>query len=142
MRAFLAVLFLCGALSFSAAWGQSRGEELDRRMQQIEAQLDAMDGQMDRIHRTADPAERGELLAAHARAWRAAAAAVRELGRVFTPQMRAMMAGSEEIPSAERMMLAHDLMARRLSIMGHMIQQAVEQVTTGASPREPGKGGN
>ncbi len=140
MRALAAAL-LCTVLGLPAALGQPRSQELDRRMQQIEARLDGMEAQMKRIQGTADPAERQKLLAAHARAWRETAAAVRELSRAFSPQMRAMMGGSERIVSAERMMLAHDLMSRRVSIMERMMEQAMEQSMGHFNPDVPGSAG-
>ena len=52
---------------------------------------------------------------------------VRELDRAFSPQMRAMMGGGSQIISAERMMLAHDLMARRIALMERPTEQVMEQ---------------
>ena len=138
MRTVLAVAF-CSALALPAAWGQSAASDLDRRMQQIEAQLDAMEAQMHRIRAAADASERQKLVQAHARAWRETVAAVRELGRNFTPQMRAMMGGSEQIPSGDRMMYVQDLMARRVAIMERLMEQGVEQAIEHAGPEKPGK---
>ena len=127
MRTALAVLLLFSAPAFQSAWGQSRGSDIDQRMRQIEARLDAMEAQMDRIGTTADASERQKLLGAHARAWRQTAAQMRDLNRFLGPQMRAMMGAGKEIPSAEKMMQVHDLMDRRVAIMERMMEQAMEQ---------------
>jgi hypothetical protein len=105
----------------------SSAARVDERMAQLEAQLDQIDAQMHRIRATTDPAARSRLLGEHARALRASITTARELDRAFSPQMRAMMGGGTEIVSAERMMLAHQLMARRLSLMERQMEQVMEQ---------------
>lgn len=105
----------------------SSAARVGERMAQLEAQLDQLDAQMQRVRASTDPAERRRLLGEHARALRASMAAARELDRAFSPQMRAMMGGGTEAVSAERMMLAHDLMARRLSLMERQMEQVMAQ---------------
>ncbi len=126
-KALLILIF--SALAAPAAWAQAPqpATELNRRMAQIEAALDGLEGRMERIRATTDPAERSRLLAEHARALRQNTAAVRELGRAFGPQMRAMMSGSKQTLSAETMMLEHDLMARRIALMERMMEQLMQQ---------------
>jgi hypothetical protein len=100
---------------------------VDERMAQLEADLDQLDAQIQRIRAAADPAERSRLLGEHARALRRSMAAARELDRAFSPRMRAMMGGGTQAISAERMMLAHDLLARRLSLMERLTEQVMER---------------
>ena len=100
---------------------------VDARMAELEADLQALEAQMERVRTAADPAERSRLLGEHARALRRTMAQVRELDRAFSPQMRAMMGGGSQIVSAERMMLAHDLMARRIALMERLTEQVMEQ---------------
>lgn len=116
---------LAAADAASAAAQPAGGVE--ERMAQLDADLDALDAQMERVRAAADPAERSRLLGEHARALRRAMAQVRELDRAFSPQMRAMMGGGRQGISAERMMLAHDLMARRIALMERLTQQVMEQ---------------
>ncbi len=78
-------------------------------MAQLDADLGKLEAQMERVRSAAGPAERSKLLGEHARALRQNMAAARELNRAFSPQMRAMMGGGKQAVSAERMMLAHDL---------------------------------
>lgn len=114
------------ALSTADAAGQP-APTIDARMAQLEADLDALDAQMQRARAAADPARRSQLLGEHSRALRRTMQQVRELDRAFSPQMRAMMGGGSQIVSAERMMLAHDLMVRRIALMERLTEQVMEQ---------------
>lgn len=100
---------------------------VDERMAELEAQLDQLDAQMQRIRASTDAAERSRLLGEHARALRRTTAQVRELNGVFRPQMRAMMGGGRGTVSAESMMRAHDLLARRIALMERLTAQVMEQ---------------
>ena len=101
--------------------------DVDARMAELETQFDQLDAEMDRIRSTSDPAERGRLLARHERKLRQATRALREVDRSFSREMRAMMGGGAHGMSAERMMLVHDLMNRRLALMGRVMEQVMEQ---------------
>lgn len=138
-RALWVLMFWAAATA--AAWSQAPqpAADLDRRMAQIEAALDALEGRMERIRATTDARERSKLLAEHARALRQTGADVRELGRAFGPQMRAMMGGSRETPSAERMMLEHDLLARRIVLMERMMEQVMQQTMGHLEEQAPRK---
>lgn len=101
--------------------------DVDSRMAQIETELDRLEVQLERVRAAKEPAERSRLLAEHSRDLRRTMGALRELNRAFSPQMRAMMGGGTQAVSAERMMLAHDLMARRIALMERMTEQVMEQ---------------
>lgn len=100
---------------------------VDERMGRLEAELDALDARMARVRAAKDPAERGRLLAEHARALRQTLGELRELDRPFGREMRAMMSGGAHGMSAERMMLIHDLMNRRAALMERAMEQLMEQ---------------
>jgi len=95
-------------------------------MARIEAELGGFEAQMRRLRAVDDSAERSRLLGKHARALRRSAAAVRELDGAFSPHMRAMMGGGNAA-SDERMMIEHDLIAWRVSLMERLMEQIVEQ---------------
>lgn len=128
MKRTLLVLMFSG-LAAAAAWAQvpQPATSIDSRMAQIEAALGGLEAQMERIRVTRDPAERGKLLGEHRRALRQSVTAVRELDRAFSPEMRAMMGGRTQAPSAERMMLEHDVMVRRIALMERLMGQLMEQ---------------
>lgn len=143
MSAFASVLAGCAAGFALAAAAQTApteaprtGREVrapaqvpgaDARMAQLEADMQALEAHMERVRAAADPAERSRLLGEHARALRRTMSQVRELDRAFSPQMRAMMGGGRDIVSAERMMQAHELMARRIALMERLTEQVMEQ---------------
>ena len=77
---------------------------------------------------TSDPAEQQKLLREHLRTLRETAAQVRELGRGFGPEMRAMMGGSRETPSAQAMMTEHDKMAWHIAQMDRVMEQLMQQM--------------
>ena len=100
---------------------------VEERMGRIEDDLQALDAQMQRVRDARDAAERSRLLGEHARALRGTMAGLRELDRVFSPQMRAMMGGGAHGISADRMMQVHDLMNRRVALMERAMEQVMEQ---------------
>lgn len=100
---------------------------VDERMARIEAQLQALDAQMERARAARDSGERSRLLGEHARGLRRTIAELREIDRPFSRQMRAMMGGGAHGMSAEKMMLLHDLMSRRVSLMERAMEQLMEQ---------------
>jgi hypothetical protein len=110
----------------SAAAPQS-ASDAGARMMRLEATLDSLEAQMKRVRAVSDPAERSRLLGGHARSLRWLMADVRELDRALSPQMRAMMGGGKQGVLAEKMMLAHDLLLRRVALMERLTEQVMEQ---------------
>ena len=102
---------------------------VDARMTHLEAELDALEAQMKQIRALSDPARRNRLLGGHARTLRRLMTEVREFDRSLSPQMRDMMAGATAGASSERMMLVHDLIARRVTLMERLTEQVMGQST-------------
>jgi hypothetical protein len=115
------------ALSVSAS-AQTGPAEVDRRMAEIEAALDKCEAQMEQIGAAGGVAERQRLLREHAYAMRENVRALRLVDEPFSPAMRIMMAGGNQNPSAEAMMKAHALIARRIALMDRMMAQMMEQL--------------
>ncbi|OGA68304.1 MAG: hypothetical protein A3G81_02800 [Betaproteobacteria bacterium RIFCSPLOWO2_12_FULL_65_14] len=135
-RALVAAAVAAFALAAAAQDEQARAlhpaeprapSYVDARMTHLEAELDALEAQMKQVGAVSDAAERSRLLGRHARALRQVMKEVRELDRSLSPQMRAMMGGGTQEVSAEKMMLVHDLIARRVALMERLTEQVMEQ---------------
>lgn len=78
------------------------GAGVDKRMARLEAAIDELDAQMERVRAASNPVERARLVGEHTRSLRQIVAEVREAGRAFGPQMRAMMGGGTKVVSGRK----------------------------------------
>lgn len=126
MRTWLWLIVLTLTLAGTGVRAADRAATVEQQMAQMEARLDKLEAQRAQIHRVGDPIERKRLLAEHQRALREAMGTMRAMDKPFNREMRAMMGGTKNAPSAELMMHHHALMMRRITLMDRMMEQFMQ----------------
>lgn len=114
----------------SAPAKPAMGMDMDKQMPQMQEKMKAMQGQMDKIHKTTDPKERQKLMQAHMQAMQENMKMMRGMGSPMMKgggehggmMMRDMKGGMTE----GDMMKRHAMMEQRMDMMQMMMEQMMQ----------------
>ena len=105
--------------------------DMDKHMSQMQEKMKAMQGQMDKIHKTTDPKERQKLMQEHMQAMQENMKMMRGMGSSMmtdgSQHSGTMMAGKKDGMMDGEMMKRHDMMEKRMDMMQMMMEQMLQR---------------